>query len=126
LCTPKTAGIPYSRATTEPWVIIPPTSITSASAERNNGVEHILTATSYEWQCPHCRKRNFLPYRKEKVTCPHCRSEFPIVGILHAGEEKPTNGGGAVLVANNYQMACGECDADITVQKPAEKTRIPS
>ena len=36
--TPTTAGMPYSRATTEPWVISPPTSITSPPAARKSGV----------------------------------------------------------------------------------------
>ena len=36
---PSTAGMPYSRATTEPCVIIPPTSITSPAADMKSGVQ---------------------------------------------------------------------------------------
>lgn len=37
--TPTTAGKPYSRAITAPWVIRPPTSVTSPSIETNRGVQ---------------------------------------------------------------------------------------
>ncbi len=37
--TPTTAGMPYSRATTEPCVIIPPTSIISPPATIKSGVQ---------------------------------------------------------------------------------------
>ena len=37
--TPTTAGMPYSRATTAPWLLAPPISITSPPAVRNSGVQ---------------------------------------------------------------------------------------
>src|ERR1700676_209534 len=37
--TPTTAGKPYSRAITAPWVISPPTSVTSPFMDTNNGVQ---------------------------------------------------------------------------------------
>src|SRR5215211_6844766 len=36
--TPTTAGMPYSRATTAPWELAPPISMTSPPAVRNRGV----------------------------------------------------------------------------------------
>jgi hypothetical protein len=35
---PMTAGMPYSRATIEPWARVPPTSVTSPRAWENSGV----------------------------------------------------------------------------------------
>ena len=35
---PRTAGIPYSHATIEPWARMPPTSVTSPRAGENSGV----------------------------------------------------------------------------------------
>src|SRR5207249_362077 len=37
--TPTTAGKPYSRAMTAPWVISPPTSVTRPLMDTNNGVQ---------------------------------------------------------------------------------------
>src|ERR1041384_2746778 len=37
--TPTTAGKPYSRAITAPWVISPPTSVTRPFMDKNNGVQ---------------------------------------------------------------------------------------
>ena len=37
--TPTTAGKPYSRAITDPWVISPPTSVTRPFMDTNNGVQ---------------------------------------------------------------------------------------
>jgi hypothetical protein len=37
--TPTTAGKPYSRAITAPWVIRPPTSVTSPVIATNRGVQ---------------------------------------------------------------------------------------
>lgn len=37
--TPTTAGRPYSRAITAPWVISPPTSVTRPFMDTNNGVQ---------------------------------------------------------------------------------------
>ncbi len=37
--TPTTAGKPYSRAITAPWVISPPTSVTRPFMNTNNGVQ---------------------------------------------------------------------------------------
>lgn len=37
--TPTTACNPYSRVITEPWVIMPPTSVTSAAIDTNTGVQ---------------------------------------------------------------------------------------
>lgn len=36
---PTTAGSPYSRAITAPWVISPPTSVTRPFMDTNNGVQ---------------------------------------------------------------------------------------
>jgi hypothetical protein len=37
--TPTTAGKPYSRAMTAPWVLSPPTSVTRPLMDTNNGVQ---------------------------------------------------------------------------------------
>ncbi|MNP45983.1 hypothetical protein D3C76_1399510 [compost metagenome] len=37
--TPTTAGKPYSRAITAPWVMSPPTSVTRPFTDTNNGVQ---------------------------------------------------------------------------------------
>ncbi len=37
--TPTTAGMPYSRAMTAPWAMLPPVCITSPPAVRNSGVQ---------------------------------------------------------------------------------------
>ncbi len=48
--TPTTAGSPYSRATTAPWVMVPPTSVTRAAMVTNTGDQlgsvKVVTRTS--------------------------------------------------------------------------------
>src|SRR4051794_22542992 len=41
--TPPTAGIPYARATTAPWVMSPPTSVTRLDAELGRTFERMTS-----------------------------------------------------------------------------------
>lgn len=69
LPVPSTAGMPYSRATIEPWLSGPPISVTTAEAIANSGVQAgvVMPATRIS---PGCKQRA------------HHRSHIPLFGGL--------------------------------------------